>query len=363
MILAQNTTQALIVMLVGMLCWALWTSMYKLAGKWRYELFYFDLTFGLMFAAVVYALTLGTLGFDGFSFDDDLFHARKSQWLMAFAAGAIFNLGNMIMLGAVVIAGMSVAVPMGLGIGLMIGLGVKLVASSTGSPLLLFTGSACLVVAVVTIAVAYSFHVSARLDQLVREGKVKTTGSAPGVGKGMIVSTNAPSAVKGLLLSVVAGALIWIMIPLINKARIGDFGMGPYSLLAMFAAGMFLTTFIYNLFFINLPVEGEPVELLAYIQGGLRPHLAGFGAGVLLCTGLLAYFVVQGSEPTAQLSPLTQYVVQQGAVLLAAVVGIFKWKDFRDAEPRVRALVWAFLILFAVGLAAVGAAARAAAAS
>jgi glucose uptake protein len=360
MILAQNPIQALIVMLIGMLCWGLWASMYKIAGKWRYELFYFDVAFGVFFAAVVFVLTLGTLGFDGFSFQDDLLHAGQRQWLIAFAAGAIFNLANMVMMGAVVVAGLSVAAPLGLGVSLMIGVGLKLVTNSSGSPLLLFTGAASLLVGVVTMAVAYTFHVSSRVDQLVKEGKVQTTGSVPGYGKGMIVSTHAPSAAKGLLLAIVSGALMWIMFPLVNKARLGDFGLGPYSLTMMFSLGVLATTFVFNLFFINLPVDGEPIELLSYLQGGIRSHLAGFGAGIVLCAGILAYFVVQGGAPEAQLKPLTSYAIQQGAVLVAAVAGIFGWKDFRDAEPRVRALVWVFLLLFTVGIGAVAAAAKAA---
>jgi glucose uptake protein len=240
----------------------------------------------------------------------------------------------------------------------MIGLGVKLITNSTGNPLLLFTGSACLLEGVVIMAVAYSFHTSARLETLVKEGKVKTTGSVPGYSKGMIVSTNAPSATKGLLLAIVSGALMWVMFPLVTKARFGDFGMGPYSLMLMFAGGMFASTFVYNLFFINLPVEGEPLELLAYFGGGLRSHLVGVGAGIVLCTGILAYLVAQGGAPENQLSPLTSYAVQHGAALLAAVAGIFLWKDFRDAEGRVRAMVWLFLLLFAAGLVVVGAAAK-----
>src|SRR3954453_19529138 len=140
MILAQTPTQALLIMILGMLCWGLWASLYKLTGKWRYELFYFDVAFGLAVAATIYALTVGSLGFDGFSFDDDLMHASKQHWLLAFAAGAIFNLANMIMMGASVVAGLSVAVPMGLRVGLMIGVGLKFIANHSGNPLLLFTG-------------------------------------------------------------------------------------------------------------------------------------------------------------------------------------------------------------------------------
>jgi glucose uptake protein len=358
MILAQNPTQALMIVLLGMFCCGLWASMYKLTGKWRYELFYFDVALGVAAAALVYAFTTGSLGFDGFSFDDDLMHAGKQQWLLAFAGGAIFNLANMILMGGTVVAGLSVATPLGLGIGLMIGSGVRLAISQPGNPLLLFAGSACLLVGVVTMAVAYSYFVSARLDKMLKEGTIKSTGSVPGYGKGMIVSTNAPSAIKGLLLSIVAGALIWIMVPLVNKATAGDFGMGPYSLMVMFAAGIFSSTFVFNLFFVNLPVEGEPIDLFAYFQGGLRPHLVGFGAGVLLCTGLLAWFVAKAGAPEAQLSSLAFYAAQQGAVLLAALVGLFWWKDFRDAEPRVRGMVWIFLLLFAAGIAAIGAAAK-----
>ena len=55
MILAQNATQALFLMIFGMLCWGLWASMYKLTGRWRYELFYFDVAFGLAIAVVLYS--------------------------------------------------------------------------------------------------------------------------------------------------------------------------------------------------------------------------------------------------------------------------------------------------------------------
>ncbi len=354
MILAQSPTQALLIMILGMLCWGLWAGMYKLTGKWRYELFYFDVAFGVMLAVVVYALTLGNLGFDGFSFRDDLMHAGKRQWLMAFGAGAVFNLANMILLGAVAVAGLSVALPLGLGVSLMLGVGLGLILTHSASPLLLFAGTACLLIAVIVIAAAYTLLISARQDKLVKEGKVKTTSSVPGYGKGMIVSVNAPSATKGLLLAIVSGVLMWIMLPLIQKARLGDFGMGPYTLMAMFGLGMLLSTMVFNLFFINLPVEGEPIELLAYFEGSKTAHLIGIAAGVVLCTGLLAILVAQAGPPETLLAPTLSYALQQGAVLVGALVGIFKWKDFRGCEPRVQAMVWVFIVLFTVGLVSIG---------
>ena len=224
-------------------------------------------------------------------------HSGKSQWLVAFGAGAIFNLANMIMLSAVVVAGLSIGVTLGLGGSLIIGLGLNLILHNTANPLLMFIGSASLLVALVMIAVAYSFLVSGQQDKLVKEGKVKTTGAVPGYSKGMIVSTNAPSSTKGLLLAIIAGALMWIAVPLVNKARSGDLAMGPYALMAVFGAGMFISTFVFDLFLVNLPVAGEPIELTAYFSGTLRKHVIGLAAGFVLATGILAYFIVQAGSP------------------------------------------------------------------
>jgi glucose uptake protein len=350
MILAQTQTQALLLLVLGTLCWGLWAATFKMTGKWRYELFYFDFALGAGAAALIYAFTLGNLGFDGFSFIDDLMHAGKREWLFAAGAGVIFNLANMILLGAITVAGLSVAVPLGLGITLMFGVGLSVLLHHTGNPFLLFFGSACLLVAVVTIGVAYSFLISTRQDRLVQEGKVKTTPSIPGYRKGMIVSTDAPSSAKGLLLSVVSAALMWIMFPLITKARAGDQGLGPYSLMAMFAFGLGGSTLLFNMFFINLPVEGEPLELSQYSRGKLKAHAIGWLAGLIWCTGMLATLVVAGGPPETQPGPPVLYAFQQGAVLVAALWGIFVLKEFKDGEGRVRAMAMTCLLAFACGV-------------
>jgi glucose uptake protein len=350
MILAQTQTQALLLLVLGTLCWGLWAATFKLVGKWRYELFYFDFAIGVGAAALIYAFTFGNLGFDGFSFVDDLMHAGKREWLFAFGAGVIFNLANMVLLAAITVAGLSVAVPLGMGITLMFGVGLSVLLHNAGNPFLMFFGTACLLVAVVTIGVAYSFLISARQDRLVAEGKIKTTPNIPGYGKGMIVSTDAPSSAKGLLLSIVSAALMWIMFPLIAKARAGDQGLGPYSLMVMFALGLFVSTFVFNMFFINLPVEGEPLELYQYFQGKLKSHLVGWLAGLIWCTGMVADLVVAGGAPETQPAASVLYAFQQGAVLVAALWGIAVWKEFKDGEGRVRAMVMTFLAVFACGV-------------
>jgi glucose uptake protein len=54
--------------------------------------------------ATVLALTVGNPGFDGFSFMDDLRLAGERQEFLTLCAGAVFNPGNMLLLGAVSLA-------------------------------------------------------------------------------------------------------------------------------------------------------------------------------------------------------------------------------------------------------------------
>src|SRR5215472_17070660 len=121
MILPQTYDVVLVLILI---CLGSWASMFKLAGKWRFELFYFDFAVGLALAAVIFAFTVGNLGFDGFNFLDDLQHAGKRQWLFGLLAGVIFNFANMLLMAAVSVSGLAVAFPMGMGMALLLGTGL-----------------------------------------------------------------------------------------------------------------------------------------------------------------------------------------------------------------------------------------------
>src|SRR5437764_2786876 len=116
MILPASYAASLVLLALGMLCPGSWPNTFKKAGgKWRFELYYFDFAIGAMLAAIIAALTLGSLGFDGFSFLDDLSLAGKRHAFFAVIAGIVFNLANMLLLGAISISGMAVAFPIGLG--------------------------------------------------------------------------------------------------------------------------------------------------------------------------------------------------------------------------------------------------------
>src|SRR5262249_2301188 len=97
MTLPQTYAASLLLMILSMLCWGSWANTLKLAGNWRFELFYFDYSIGVLLAGVLAGLTFGTLGSDGFQFMDDLMQTGKRNIFYGFLGGVVFNLANMLL--------------------------------------------------------------------------------------------------------------------------------------------------------------------------------------------------------------------------------------------------------------------------
>jgi len=120
MILPTTYATAMLLTILSMICWGSWANTFKLTKNWRFELFYFDFSFGVLLTALVAAFTLGSMG-DDLSFSDNLLIAGKRQMAYALAAGLIFNLANMLLVAAISLAGLAVAFPVGIGLALVIG--------------------------------------------------------------------------------------------------------------------------------------------------------------------------------------------------------------------------------------------------
>jgi glucose uptake protein len=338
MILPQSAAAVMFLMVLSMLCLGSWASAYKLAGKWRHELFYFDFAIGVMLATVIYAATVGNLGYDGFSFWDDLFHSGKRPWVYAFAAGVIFNFGNMLLLAAVSVAGMAVAFPIGMGVAILIVTAINYAALPAGNALLILLGCALIVASIVVNAMAYRIQGVRRHEELARAGAAK--------------STRRPTELKGIVLALVSGVFLGSFTPLMDKARLGDYGLGPYSVGALFTFAIFISTFVFNIFLMNLPVDGDPLELGAYLDGRRKQHILGIAGGVVWCTGAFAALVASSTPEQLQGGPVTHGLLVQGAPLIAALWGLLIWKEYRG-DMRVKTLVTLMVFLLACGLALV----------
>jgi len=340
MILPGSLTLSILLLILSLLCWGFWTSTFKLAGKWRFELYYFDFAMGAVVLAGIAALTLGNMGWDGFSIVDDLRNAGKRQDLFAFIAGAIFNLGNMLLLAAVSLAGLSVAFPLAAGLALVIGAIWNFVLHPGGSALFLGLGAVALAAAIVMTAIAYKNYLA----------QVKKEAPAPVAAKGKRVKPQTPG--KAILIALAGGVLLGSFYPFVDMARGSELGLGPYSLTVVFTLGMAFTTFVYNLFFMNLPVKGEPVDFGEYFKGSGKQHGMGFLGGALWALGALAAFVAWKAEGAAQPGPVANYAFVQGAPLLATLLGLVWWKEFPDSDGRVKTLLFVMLVFFATGLGA-----------
>jgi glucose uptake protein len=108
MMLPTTYLAALLLTVLSMLCWGSWANSMKMAGKWRFELFYFDYAFGVLLAATIAGFTFGSFdngaveaGVTAFSFVDGLAIAAKTQMAYAFGGGIVFNLANMLLVAAI----------------------------------------------------------------------------------------------------------------------------------------------------------------------------------------------------------------------------------------------------------------------
>ena len=337
MILPSTYYATFALILLSLFCLGSWANTYKLTDKWRFELYYFDFVLGVMVTAGLAALTLGTLGFDGFSFLDDILHASKKQDILGALAGVVFNLANMLLLAAISLAGMAVAFPIAFGVALVVGVFWRYGLNPQGSPVLLFSGALLVLLAVVLVSQAYKQYKLFNLDELVRTGQVK--------------STRKKVSIKAVYISVISGLLLGCFYPMVQKSMEGDTGLGPYSEGFVFALGMFLSTFLFNLFFMNLPVAGAPVEILEFFKGNIRQHLLGLAGGLVWYVGALCSFIAAGAEGQAGVNPAISFGVIQAAAVLSAIWGLLLWKEFKNPRGKVRAMLSVTIAFYLLGLA------------
>ncbi len=325
MFIPQNYSLAIILCVVTMLCWGSWGNTQKLAGKsWRFELFYWDYVLGILLFSVLLGFTLGSHGQAGRGFIEDIKQATAGNMLNAFLGGVIFNASNILLVAAMAIAGMAVAFPVGVGIALALGVVVNYVFAPQGNALWLFLGVAFIVAAIITDAVAYKKH-STSLK--------KVSG-------------------KGILLSVGAGVLMSLFYRFVASSMATDFAipeagkMTPYSALFFFAVGVLVSNFFFNYFIMKKPFDGETLSFSDYARGTFGMHLTGILGGIIWNLGMAMSIIASGKAGFA-----ISYGLGQGATLIAALWGVFIWKEFAGASRTVSRLIFFMFLAYLAGLA------------
>jgi glucose uptake protein len=337
MILAHSDASLIILMVVCLLCWGSWPAFLKLAKRYRFELFYFDFALGLGFTAFLLAMTVGTLGFDGFSFTDDLFNARKQEWLFVVIAAMIFNFGNMMTLAASSVAGFSIAFPLSFAAASIVSSWMNYLGHPAVNMELLIGGTLCAGIAIVLGSLAYSHLRVLQHEVLARAGKTK--------------STRRPSSMKGILLALFGGVVLGTYHPMLLRAQNPDDGLGPYALLFLFAVGVVISTFVFNLFFMNLPVDGDPLEIAEYLKAPIRNHFLGLIAGAVWAIGAVAFFVANTPHGEIQVGAPIGPMLSGAAPVLTALFGLAMFREFKGGDTRAQAFSAVTLVFFTLGLA------------
>jgi len=91
---------------------------------------------------------------------------------------------------------------------------------------------------------------------------------------------------------------------------------------------------------------GPPVSVKTYFKGGFRNHITGILGGAVWCLGMSFSILASGKAGAA-----ISYGLGQGATIIAALWGIFIWKEFRGAPKGTSAVLSGMLIFYLVGLA------------
>ena len=324
MIVIHSYSWAIVLAFVTMLCWGSWANTQKLAAKqWPFQLFYWDYSIGVLLLSLVLAFTAGSFGSEGRSFLADLSQAGFNSLSSAFLGGVVFNIANILLVAAIAIAGMAVAFPIGIGIALVLGVITNYVATPVGNPIILFSGVALVTLAIVIDALAYR--------------------KLPGA--------SSTSTTKGILISLLAGILMGFFYRFVAASMAMDFvnpeagKLTPYTASVIFALGLLLSNFLWNTLFMYKPLTGERTTYSDYFtKGNSRLHLTGILGGAIWSIGM-TFNIIAAEQAGFAIS----YGLGQGATLIAALWGVFIWKEFKGAKG-VNGLLTAMFLLFVAGL-------------
>lgn len=326
MFIVSNYLLAVVFCFITMLCWGSWGNTQKMAAKsWRYELFYWDYVIGMVLFALLIAFTMGSFGTEGRPFLEDIAQVSAKNIGSIILGGIIFNASNILLSASTSIAGMAVAFPLGVGISLVLGTIVNYIGAPKGDPMTLFIGVAIIVVAII----------------------------CNGIASGKLQKEKKAGANKGIILAVVAGTLMAFFYRFVAAAMdLANFSAPaagkatPYTAIVIFSLGVLLSNFIFNTFVMKKPFVGEPVSYSEYFKGNTKTHLVGMLGGAIWCLGTAFSYIASGKAGAA-----VSYALGQGAPMIAALWGVFIWKEFKGANKSVYSLLGVMFLFFIAGLA------------
>jgi glucose uptake protein len=308
---------ALLMMITSAVCWGSWANTYKGVKGYRFELFYWDYAIGIFLISLVLAFTMGSSGHDASSFINNVHSADASNIVSTLVGGAIFNLANLLLVAAIDMAGLAVAFPVSIGIALVVGTVLSYILQPKGNVLFLMAGVACAFVAVILDGKAY----------------------------GSLASAGRSVSSKSIVVCVVSGVLMGLWNPFVAYGSTRGNALSPYSSVVFLTLGALLSCLIWNLYFMKHPLVGEPVSFSGFFRGPASGHLLGLFGGFVWGVGTV-FNVVAGKVTSYAIS----YAIGQSAPMVAALWGIFVWKEFANSGPRAKAYIALMFVFYGLAI-------------
>ncbi len=308
---------ALAMMITSAICWGSWANTYKGVKNYRFELFYWDYAIGIFVISLILGHTMGSIGHDASSLMNNIHSADFSNVLYALLGGAIFNLANLLLVAAIDMAGLAVAFPVSIGIALVVGVMLSYILQPKGNPAFLGLGVVCALIAVIMDGKAY--------------------GSRGGTGR--LVSR------KSIVVCVVSGVLMGLWAPFMTHAMTTGQSLGPYSAAVFLTLGALLSCFLWNIYFMNHPLVGQPVSLSGFFTAPISGHLLGLVGGFAWGLGTVFNLVAASFTGVA-----ISYAIGQSAPMVAALWGILVWKEFDGSGPKAKLYLTLMFVFYGLAI-------------
>jgi len=313
----QTLSVALLMMITSAICWGSWANTYKGVKNYRFELFYWDYAIGIFLISLILGHTMGSTGHNSQSLVENIHSTGVSNVVYALIGGAWFNLANLLLVAAIDMAGLSVAFPISIGIALVVGVVLSYILQPKGNAMLLALGVACALIAVILDGKAY----------------------------GSLASTGRVISKKSLIVCIVSGILMGLWAPFLTRAMTIGNPLGPYAACVFLTLGALLSCFVWNIYFMKRPLVGEPVSFSGFFRGPASGHALGLLGGFIWGTGTVFNMVAASLTGVA-----ISYAIGQSAPMVAALWGIFAWKEFDGSSSRAKLYLVLMFVFYGLAI-------------
>ena len=122
----------------------------------------------------------------------------------------------------------------------------------------------------------------------------------------------------------------------------------PYTSLVVFTFATLVSTFFFNVYFMQKPLIGEPVSFEGYLQGKPSWHVLGLTGGFIWSIGTAANLIA-GREAGFAVA----YAMGQSAPMVAALWGVFVWNEFEGASRSAKMYLAVMFVFYAGAIAVI----------